>query len=133
MINGEYQFKGKDIHWQQKMHENNPTPNNTVFPAFSVCIVYIYSDGLWPVVLCVCMNVWMATVVCSYISVQMVDSQTPKVLFNLHIRSPGMLYIWSYCYCVCYYRIILTSPDSNRKPMLFKNKIKENFYPCCCI
>lgn len=71
----------ESISWRKiiftaKIHGHNPTPNNTTFLAFKVCIVYRYCDGHWPVFQCVCMYVWMATAVCSYISVYMVDSQS---------------------------------------------------------
>lgn len=42
-----------------KIHGHNPTPNNTTFLAFKVCIVYRYCDGHWPVFQCVCMYVCM--------------------------------------------------------------------------
>lgn len=59
----------RKIIFTAKIHGHNPTPNNTAFLAFKVCIVYRYCDGHWPVFQCVCMYVWMATAVCSYISV----------------------------------------------------------------
>lgn len=54
-----------------KIHGHNPTPNNTAFLAFKVCIVYRYCDGHWPVFQCVCMYVcmyeWLLRCVVTYL------------------------------------------------------------------
>lgn len=54
-----------------KIHGHNPTPNNTAFLAFKVCIVYRYCDGHWPVFQCVCMYVCMYECMNGYCGVQL--------------------------------------------------------------
>lgn len=116
--------------------KNNQTPNTTVFPAFSVCIVYRYCDGIWPVFLCVCVCVyeWLLWCVVTHICIDGRLPETPKVLLNLHIRSPEMLYLLSYCYCVC----VITESFKLHQTAIgiqccLRIKLKKTFFPCCCI